>query len=251
MSGCPSPQRGQSRPPLQVRRQIGQIFSIAGAMFARARPAVNVDCKAGGPGTRLAAPWTARPSTSSTTFQPYSYLASTQLRGISERTGATPRCYPITLGGVRKATGHQIPPPQQLSYMAEDTARWSQKVRRPMQIPKAFPISTSSRSAPCRARGTRRRARHAGAVPGVLGRGEDISDPALVESVLRDAGLDGKRLVAMTSQQDVKDELRKNTIWRSREGLRRAHFFVGERSFWGNDRLEFVESALRQARLST
>ena len=45
---------------------------------------------------------------------PYSYLASTQLRGISERTGARPRLYPITLGGVRKATGHQIPPPQQL-----------------------------------------------------------------------------------------------------------------------------------------
>ena len=38
------------------------------------------------------------------------------------------------------------------------------------------------------------------------GEGEDISDPALVQRVLDDAGLDGKRLVAMTSQQDVKDE---------------------------------------------
>src|SRR5207237_5908682 len=73
---------------------------------------------------------------------PYSYLASTQLRGISERTGARPRLYPITLGGVRKATGTQIPPPQQLAYMAQDTARWAERYGVPMQIPEAFPVST-------------------------------------------------------------------------------------------------------------
>src|SRR5439155_18010290 len=67
---------------------------------------------------------------------PYSYLASTQLRGISERTGARARLYPITLGGVRKAIGRDVPPPQQLAYMAQDTARWAQKYGVPMQIPK-------------------------------------------------------------------------------------------------------------------
>ncbi|TMA19422.1 MAG: 2-hydroxychromene-2-carboxylate isomerase, partial [Deltaproteobacteria bacterium] len=52
---------------------------------------------------------------------PYSYLASTQLGGIEQRTGAKARLLPITLGGLRKATGHHIPPPQQLKYMSEDT----------------------------------------------------------------------------------------------------------------------------------
>ena len=81
--------------------------------------------------------------------------------------------------------------------------------------------------------------------------GEDISDPALVERVLQDAGLDGKRLVAMASGQDVKDELRKNTDLALARGVFGVPtIFVGERSFWGNDRLEFVESALRHARLS-
>src|SRR5205814_9087584 len=73
---------------------------------------------------------------------PYSYLASTQLAGIELRTGSRARLLPITLGGLRKATGHQLPPPQQLKYMSEDTARWAQEYGVKMQIPRAFPIST-------------------------------------------------------------------------------------------------------------
>ena len=59
---------------------------------------------------------------------PYSYLASTQLAGIEQRTGSRARLLPITLGGLRKATGHHLPPPQQLKYMSEDTARWAKVV---------------------------------------------------------------------------------------------------------------------------
>jgi len=184
---------------------------------------------------------------------PYSYLASTQLRGISERTGARPRLYPITLGGVRKATGHRIPPPQQLSYMAQDTAQWAEKYGVPMQIPKAFPVSTilPLRSAVAAARnGDGERAMQA-LFHAYWGEGEDISAPAVVERVLGDAGLQGKRLVAMAAEQDVKDELRKNTDLALARGVFGVPtIFVGERSFWGNDRLEFVESALRHARLS-
>src|SRR5712675_3800747 len=214
MSGCPSPQRGQSRPPLQVRRHRGQIFSIAPDVRAPARvPSTRIARRtSGGLGSRL--PMDA----ASFDFfydlaSPYSYLASTQLRGISERTGARPRLYPITLGGVRKATGHQIPPPQQLSYMAEDTSRWAQKYGVPMQIPKAFPVSTIL---PLRAVVAAARNRQGERAMGALfqtywGEGEDISDPAIVERVLGDAGLEGKRLVAMAAEQDVKDELRKNT----------------------------------------
>ena len=51
-------------------------------------------------------------------------------------------------------------------------------------------------------------------------------------------------------RQDVKDELRKNTdLALSRGVFGVPTVFVGERSFWGNDRLEWVESALRRARL--
>jgi 2-hydroxychromene-2-carboxylate isomerase len=183
---------------------------------------------------------------------PYSYLAATQLSGIEGRTGARARLLPITLGGVRKTTGHQMPPPQQLKYMAEDTSRWAQKYGVPMQIPAAFPVSTILPLRACLA------AIHEGKGEQAMRalfrtywvEGKDISQADVVESALDGAELSGAALVARAHVQDVKDELRRNTDLALRRGVFGVPtIFVGERSFWGNDRLEFVESALRQAQL--
>jgi 2-hydroxychromene-2-carboxylate isomerase len=182
---------------------------------------------------------------------PYSYLASTRLEGIESRTGAKARLVPITLGGLRKSTGHQMPPAQQLKYMAEDTSRWAHKYGVPMQIPKAFPVSTISalRAVIAAAReGKADRAMHA-LFRVYWGDGEDISDAKVIEAALQKAGLDGKRLVEATQKQEIKDELRKNTDLALARGVFGVPMiFVGERSFWGNDRLEFVEAALRNSR---
>ncbi|MCA1826913.1 MAG: 2-hydroxychromene-2-carboxylate isomerase [Myxococcales bacterium] len=180
---------------------------------------------------------------------PYSYLASTQLAGIAQRTGAQARLLPITLGGLRKATGHQLPPPQQLKYMSEDTARWAKQYGVPMQIPRAFPVSTIRALRACLAaeqHGQGDKAMHA-LFRTYWGEGNDISDPSTIEGALNAAGLDGKALVARTDAQEVKDALRRNTD----QALARGVFgvptiFIGERSFWGNDRLQFVEAELRR-----
>jgi 2-hydroxychromene-2-carboxylate isomerase len=183
---------------------------------------------------------------------PYSYLASTQLPGIEGRTGARARLLPITLGGVRKSTGHQMPPAQQLKYMAEDTARWAQKYGVPMQIPAAFPISTILSLRACIA--AIHEAKGEPAMRALFrtywAEGKDISQIDVVEGALDEAGLSGTSLVARAHVQDIKDELRRNTDLALQRGLFGVPtIFVGERSFWGNDRLEFVESALRHARL--
>src|SRR5256885_14578341 len=142
---------------------------------------------------------------------PYSYLASTQLSGIERRTGAHARLLPITLGGVRKSTGHQMPPPQQLKYMAEDTSRWAQKYGVPMQIPAAFPVSTILPLRACLA------AIHEGKGDKSMRalfrtywvEGKDISQADVVQGALDGAELSGAALVARAHVQDIKDELRR------------------------------------------
>src|SRR5436309_5976927 len=128
---------------------------------------------------------------------PYSYLASTQLSGIEGRTGPRARLLPITLGWVRKETGHQMPPPQQLKYMAEDTSRWAQKYGVRMQIPAAFPVSTILPLRACIAAcrdGQGNTAMHA-LFHTYWAEGKDISQSDVVEAALDGAGLSGSALV--------------------------------------------------------
>ena len=180
---------------------------------------------------------------------PYSYLASTRLAAIEQRTGARARLLPITLGGLRKATGHQLPPPQQLKYMSEDTARWAKQYGVPMQIPPVFPVNSIRALRACVAaeqEGHGARAMHA-LFHAYWADGSDLSDPAVIEKALTAAGLDGKALVARTDAQEVKDGLRRNTDLALGRGVFGVPtIFVGERSFWGNDRLDFVEAELRR-----
>ena len=64
--------------------------------------------------------------------------------------------------------------------------------------------------------------------------------------VVSQAGLDGPALLARTQEPEVKDRLLKNTEASVARGTFGAPtFFVGEELFVGNDRLDFVEAALR------
>ena len=171
---------------------------------------------------------------------PYSYLASTQLAGIEERTGAKANLIAITLGGLRKTTGHQMP---------EDTARWAKQYGVQMQIPGVFPASTIKALRAVLA--ADRQGRQADAMRALFhtywAEGNDLSDAAVIERALTAAGFDGKVLLAATEEQEVKDALRKNTeLALSRGVFGVPTLFVGERGFWGNDRLQFVERELRQ-----
>lgn len=179
---------------------------------------------------------------------PYSYLAATQLEGLEKRTGAAARLFPITLGGLRKSTGHQMPPATQLKYMSEDTARWAKKYGVKMQIPRAFPASTIKALRICVAAETEGKGRQAmqALFHTYWAEGADISDTQVLESALTAAGLEGTALVGRTEDQEVKDALRRNTELALARGVFGVPtFFVGERSFWGNDRLEFVERELK------
>jgi len=65
--------------------------------------------------------------------------------------------------------------------------------------------------------------------------------------LLEQSGVDSEGLLSAIDDQETKDELRRNTDSAIERGVFGAPtFFVGDEMFWGNDRLDFVESALER-----
>ncbi len=179
---------------------------------------------------------------------PYSYLASTRVEAVAARTGATIRWRPFVLGGVFKATSNHAPIeiPAKAKHMLLDLDRWSRRLGVPLKFPEAFPFNPilSLRTAlAAEAVGKLVPATHA-IYRARWADQRDIADPAVLAAVLTEAGLDGAALVA--AAPSYKEALLKQTQEAIDRGAFGAPlFFVGEQLFVGNDRLDFVEEALK------
>ncbi|MNE90698.1 2-hydroxychromene-2-carboxylate isomerase [compost metagenome] len=82
---------------------------------------------------------------------------------------------------------------------------------------------------------------------GMWAQRRNLSDMAVLEPTLRDAGFDPAAFIALAGDAQVKAALREVT----EEAVARGVFgaptcFVGEQMFFGQDRLDFIEDALRQ-----
>jgi 2-hydroxychromene-2-carboxylate isomerase len=76
--------------------------------------------------------------------------------------------------------------------------------------------------------------------------GRDLSDPAAVADAASTAGIEGDALLAAASSPEAKTALRERTeaaIALGVEGV--PSVVVGDRAFWGDDRLEDAAAALR------
>jgi 2-hydroxychromene-2-carboxylate isomerase len=75
--------------------------------------------------------------------------------------------------------------------------------------------------------------------------GQNMNDPTTVASVLQSAGFDAPAMLALASEQAVKDKLKAETELAVSRGVFGAPtFFVADQMFWDQDRLDFVREAL-------
>jgi 2-hydroxychromene-2-carboxylate isomerase len=181
---------------------------------------------------------------------PYSYLADTQVEAIAKRAGAALVRKPMLLGGVFKATGNASPMTVELKskWSAFDMPMWANHYGVPFQRNPFFPVNTLALM----------RGAAAAQIDGLFERyhpaiyramwvdGRNLNDIAEVAAVLTAAGLDAARFGSRIQDQDVKDRLKATTD----EAVARGVFgaptsFVGDMMFFGNDRLPFVEMALK------
>jgi len=181
---------------------------------------------------------------------PYSYLADTQVETIARRAGAALARKPMLLGGVFKATGNASPMTVELKskWSAFDLPMWARHYGVPFNRNPHFPVNTLALM----------RGAAAAQIDGVFDRyhpamfkamwvdGCNLNDIKEVAAVLSGAGLDAAKFGQRIQDQDAKDRLKAT----SDEAVARGVFgaptmFVDDMMFFGNDRLPFVERALK------
>jgi 2-hydroxychromene-2-carboxylate isomerase len=187
---------------------------------------------------------------------PYSYLAYGQLGRICEENGAALVLRPMLLGAVHKEAGIKAPIETKLKarYQARDIRRWAEYYGVPLKFPDPFPFRTlkTMRAAMfLRDRGGLEAFTDAafalyweeGGAPKGL---EEADEEASISSVARRIGTDPKELLEGAASAGAKQDLKAATSEAVERGVFAAPiFFVGDEMFWGNDRLHFVEAALR------
>jgi 2-hydroxychromene-2-carboxylate isomerase len=182
---------------------------------------------------------------------PFSYLASTQVEKVAARAGADLAWRPFLLGGLFKLVGTpnvpilEMPEPKR-RHMLLDQLRWADTYGVPFRFPSRFPINTVTALRMALLAGERIGPFSHAVYRAAWAEDRDLSDPVTLVELAGSAGLDGAALLQRTQEPAVKEELKARTEEAARRGICGApSFFVGDLLFWGQDRLAFVEKALR------
>ena len=183
---------------------------------------------------------------------PYSYLAYRHLPSLAHAAGAHIVWTPVLLGGIFQATGNRSPveTPAKRVHLETDLQRWAREYRTYYTPNPHFPINTLVLMRGAVALQMRDEAafeRYLAVVfEGMFGQPKNLGDPQVLAQVLAGAGFDPAELLALTQTPEVKERLKANTEHAVARGAFGAPtFFVGDQMFWGQDRLQFVQDALR------
>ena len=184
-------------------------------------------------------------------ISPPSYLAWTRLPNLAADTGAEIVFSPVLVGAIHKATGNTAPifVPAKARYLRQELPRFAARYGVPFAMNPHFPFNTLV---------------HQRIATGLLREdpagferfveamfraiwvdGANLGDAAVLAETAAAAGFDPAHLQALAEDPTVKDALRAATesaVARGAFGV--PTFFVGERMFWGQDRLDFVREAL-------
>ncbi len=184
---------------------------------------------------------------------PNAYLAYPVLKQIAARQKAEVRIVPALLGGIFKATGNQAPMLAfgnirgKMAYERLEIQRFITKYGlTKFTMNPHFPVNSLLAMRGLVASGTDPAYVDA-VLTGFWERGLKMDDPAVLQAVLDDAGLDGTALLAATQDPAIKQQLADNTsevVERGVFGI--PTFFVGPEMFFGKDRLAQVEEKLAE-----
>ncbi|MDQ4063431.1 MAG: 2-hydroxychromene-2-carboxylate isomerase [Actinomycetota bacterium] len=184
---------------------------------------------------------------------PYSYLAYGRVERICREAGAELVLRPMLLGAVHNAVGITAPIQvrSKAPYQLRDIQRWAEYYGLPMCFPEPFPFRTlKTMRAAMAGEDIEPFVREAfalyweeGGAPKGL---QEADEDEPVREVARRVGSDPEEVLERAASGEAKEALKGATTEALERGVFGAPaFFVGDEMFWGNDRLFFVEAALK------
>ena len=182
---------------------------------------------------------------------PTAYLAHKRLKQLKSEYGCSIIYHPVLLGGLFKASGNSSPvtvPAKGRYMMMEDLPRFAKLYNVSLNNNPHFPINTLNLM-----RGAVSALNEAyfdtyidTIFNAIWVESRNMGDIDTVIEVLSDAGLDAKSILDATQNPEVKQQLISNTEQAVERGLFGAPtMFVDGEMFFGQDRLQFVEAALK------
>lgn len=186
---------------------------------------------------------------------PWTYLAFVRLLELANRVPVDLIWRPVLVGGVfNKVNGdvykqREMPNPVKSRYYAKDMADWAALAGIKLIQPSIFPVKSVAAMRACfHAIDENRLVPFASALFSAYWRDDrDISLDVEIYKCAQLAGLNGADTIAATKSSDAKAALISNTDELiARGGFGSPTFFVNTTDmYFGNDRLELIEAALR------
>ena len=185
---------------------------------------------------------------------PWTYLAFSRLESLVERTGADIVWKPILVGGVFNAVNDGVyearanPNPVKSKYYFKDLQDWARFCGVTIGKPSVFPVRavTMMRGAYVALDQGRLQAYAWACFEKYWGELKDVSDNEVLAEICEEADLDADLFFKGVQDASIKDRLKQTTDdLINRGGFGSPTYFVDETDmYFGNDRLELVETAL-------
>lgn len=180
---------------------------------------------------------------------PFSYLASTQLPGLVERTKCNIVYQVIDMYKIFELSGNPGPNdiPAKRQYVIKDLFDWCKYYNVPFNVPSRLFINNSAAAAAAIA------VEKSGKLPEFITRSFraymiedlDIQDPQVLGKLAAEVGADGEAVAAAVTDPSVLQEVENRNKAAVKRGVFGVPtFFIGDDMYWGSDRLILVEKAL-------
>ena len=188
---------------------------------------------------------------------PWTYLAFARIEALAERCGVEIDFKPILVGGIFNAVNETVyearanPHPVKGRYYVKDLRDWAKFCGVKIGNPPVFPLPAAGimRAALVAQDEGKLSAFSHAAFHAYWGDLRDISQPEEMAALCEAVGMDAAATLAAIQTDAVKARLRANTQEViDRGGFGSPTMFVNETDmYFGNDRLELVEAALKAA----